>query len=755
MTEMLLGYGLTLVLHASLLLGLAWLIDACFGAGRPRLVEAAWRGALFVPLLTAALAVAMSGAWGRAPLEPDQTVAGGVATTLPTGPVEGGLVAPTRLANAQPAAAGHVAPAAASSSVGALRIDPVVARGLLLGWTALGASLLLLSLAGLVGMADLLRRAQRLPADDRRRRIASEVAAALGLPTPRLGELDSLHSPLALPGHRILLPRWSHALGVDQQRALLAHELTHLARRDPAWRLLQRLALLVLCWHPLAWRAQRRLDALAEQACDAAAARLLGSGRPLAECLAACLARSPRATRPHLPRLLVAMAAGDSDVVRRVESLLKEKPMNRFEWSGRQRPLFLGLSLCVATTLALGGAVGVAVATSTGDRHSVHIKNKGSQTSATAVITRKGYALKVEQSGQIRFADDESDVVDMAPRSSLLIEETIDGVSHTLRLVPGNAGIERDYRRDGRAQPFDATARAWLAAAIPSLLRATGLAAEARVERKLARGGASAVLDEIDLIPSDHVRGRYLGLLFDATPLDAEHQRRAQQQIAAIGSSFELRNTLVRAIHSAHVDATERAALLALADSITSDFERAELLIDSRARLSGDHATMHRAWQQVAAGINSDFERRRALESVFDGRSEPALLHMALDLAAGIGSDFEKRSLLETAASHAAEQRALLGAWLASADTLRSDFERRSALASITRGRIDAATADGVLMLIARMGSQSERREALVALAAAMPADAGLIERYRAVARTLGNFERGEAERALDRFALR
>jgi hypothetical protein len=33
-----------------------------------------------------------------------------------------------------------------------------------------------------------------------------------------------------------------------------------------------------------------------------------------------------------------------------------------------------------------------------------------------------------------------------------------------------------------------------------------------------------------------------------------------------------------------------------------------------------------------------------------------------------------------------------------------------------------------------------------------MPNDAALIERYRAAARELGDFERGQAEKALDRF---
>jgi hypothetical protein len=41
----------------------------------------------------------------------------------------------------------------------------------------------------------------------------------------------------------------------------------------------------------------------------------------------------------------------------------------------------------------------------------------------------------------------------------------------------------------------------------------------------------------------------------------------------------------------------------------------------------------------------------------------------------------------------------------------------------------------------------------LIALARVMPGDAGLIARYREVARRLSDSERGAAEKALDRFA--
>jgi hypothetical protein len=49
--------------------------------------------------------------------------------------------------------------------------------------------------------------------------------------------------------------------------------------------------------------------------------------------------------------------------------------------------------------------------------------------------------------------------------------------------------------------------------------------------------------------------------------------------------------------------------------------------------------------------------------------------------------------------------------------------------------------------------SDFEAGQVLVALATRMPDDAGLRERYRSSARRLGDFERGRAEKALDRFA--
>ena len=71
----------------------------------------------------------------------------------------------------------------------------------------------------------------------------------------------------------------------QQQEAILAHELAHLASKDPSWHS----AALVLCsplwWHPLVWWSRRRLRAASEAAADEASLLVPDGPRVLAESL--------------------------------------------------------------------------------------------------------------------------------------------------------------------------------------------------------------------------------------------------------------------------------------------------------------------------------------------------------------------------------------------------------------------------------------------------------------------------------------
>jgi bla regulator protein BlaR1 len=69
---------------------------------------------------------------------------------------------------------------------------------------------------------------------------------------------------------RILLPESSSEWPQGQLDAVLTHEQAHACRRDPLFQWLALFNRAVFWFHPLAWWLERKLSALAEEACDAA-----------------------------------------------------------------------------------------------------------------------------------------------------------------------------------------------------------------------------------------------------------------------------------------------------------------------------------------------------------------------------------------------------------------------------------------------------------------------------------------------------
>ncbi len=124
--------------------------------------------------------------------------------------------------------------------------------------------------------------------------------------------------------------------------AMLAHELAHVRRRDPAWSLLYALVCRALFFHPLLWVARRRLLALAELRCDAIARSTHPqAGVALARALvraAEWLAHAPRGVGMAHGQ---AMAATTSGLQRRVRLLLEGAPRRSRVGSSLARALVL------------------------------------------------------------------------------------------------------------------------------------------------------------------------------------------------------------------------------------------------------------------------------------------------------------------------------------------------------------------------------------------------------------------------------
>src|SRR6185295_12741280 len=74
----------------------------------------------------------------------------------------------------------------------------------------------------------------------------------------------------------VLLPTTWRRWPDDTLQAILAHELAHVARRDPLVAVLAQLNRCLFWFHPLAWWLARTLAAAAEHASDEQAVRAIG-----------------------------------------------------------------------------------------------------------------------------------------------------------------------------------------------------------------------------------------------------------------------------------------------------------------------------------------------------------------------------------------------------------------------------------------------------------------------------------------------
>ena len=796
-SEIMTAWLLTIALHATVLLCLAWLLDRGSLRARPAWCEMLWRAAFFGGVITASAQVLL-----ETPVSARITLLTTSADSAASKIASSIVAAPpakNRVENVSPAERARLVtqtPAATSiarpKAIGdgdemrpSPRAAPFVFPSwhliLIAGWLA-GALIALARLAAVwLSLRRSLTRAE--PIDNAQLATdATALAIQAGIETPRLGELDELASPIAARG-RILLPCWAvELLDREQLRAMLAHETAHIARRDPEWKLAIAVWSALFWFVPLAALARRRLDEVAEISCDAWAAIHLGDGRSLAECLAECAERRIGGVDIALAP---AMAGRESPLLRRIDYLIAGVPMNTSN-AGVRAGIAVVAALAIGAFALPGVSLRSAAAQSAppippappipaappvpeapavpaapaapAQGHHVHVSSdisiNGRRDLMMVQVNDSQHSYSVKIDGKVEFNDSEDDIASLSDGGTATFSETHMGKTQRVDIASHGGKLERRYFVDNKEQPLDADARKWMAALIPGVIRETAIDAEGRVKRIRAKGGVDAVLDEIAHIDSGYARGVYLRALAGGGKLTSAEMTRALGLVDAIDSDYEKRNALAALAAVQPLDAAQQKLVLAQADKINSDYERAELLVGILPQLAPAD-DVRAAWLKAASGISSDYEHRRTLSAMLDsGHADEATLTAVVDAAHTIGSDYERRELLTSAVKQTHDAEKLAVAYAGAASKIGSDYERREALTALIRA--PGFGKDGsraVLDALSGIGSDYDCREVLVALAAVMPNDPDLIARYRTVARRLSDYERGQAERALDRFA--
>ncbi len=356
--------------------------------------------------------------------------------------------------------------------------------------------------------------------------------------------------------------------------------------------------------------------------------------------------------------------------------------------------------------------------------------------------------------GTVVFNAAEDDVESV--KGKVTLQERRDFRTTRIQFEPDGADIKRTFSIDGQTRPFDAEARRWLAEIIPVVLRETAMNSDTRARKIHARGGADAVIAEIERIQSGYARARYITSLVPLGIMTEPQLVRLLAGLRGIESDYERRTALVALIESQPATAASQVGVLGAVAGMRSDYEKRTVMVALAPRLLPD-AGVAKAWQAAMARIGSDFEVRTVIETLADSAVlTPAQLDAAIQSTLALGSDYEHAVALKALLKHLdAANPAALAAFLKSAQRIGSDFERKNVLiATIDGVKLDKAGYAAVLQAISGMGSDFDVRNVLTVLAQRMPADAELVASYRRVARRLGDHERGQAERALDRLNM-
>ena len=380
------------------------------------------------------------------------------------------------------------------------------------------------------------------------------------------------------------------------------------------------------------------------------------------------------------------------------------------------RITFFGIAIVLCTASA---AQAQACVRSAGRGRSSSIQNWTSErdggTKSTVMRWRRGDCeLRLDAQGDFTLR---TDLTGFQSVDDYVEMEERDGDHNRKVRVSERAGaLEYRWSVDG-ANGFDVDKDRWLADMLLSIERRSARMAKQRVPALLKQGGVDAVLDETNQMDSDYARRQYYSALLANVRLNEAQAERVLNQAA---------------------------------DSMSSDYERAELL-KSLAAQGPMTDRLARAVIRVAQRMSSDYEKRRALSAGLAAVNSSESRTAFFTAASSMSSSYELAELLIAAQGRSFVDSLSSDAYFKAVSRLSSDYERRRTLSALLKQRPDSpAILAGVLRASTSISSDFELASLLVEFAGITPVRGELRELYLKATRSISSdFEYRRALQAL------
>jgi protocatechuate 3,4-dioxygenase beta subunit/Zn-dependent protease with chaperone function len=339
--------GLAALIQSALVLGTGLVVGRLLRPRSALLRSLVYRAALVGAVLTAILSIALAGQL-RAAVYLSETRPALPATLSPELSIPTGKGGPVSAATPSRAATRF------GKEQSGMPLPALEAAGVTL-WAA-GTVTLLLWLGGCAYCLRRLRRAAQPVPDPAVQALLGELCALRGVRPPLLLASRRARGPFVTGVHRpaVVLPADAE-FDPATLRAVLAHELAHVARRDLAWGLFARVVCAIAWPQPLAWALLRKMEDASEEVCDEEVLRHDCPPRQYARCLVDLAERFLASTPARV--LGTGVAPRGSSLEARVRRVLNFVPLGAYAARGLRLPILIGAGLGVTGSLLLVSAV--------------------------------------------------------------------------------------------------------------------------------------------------------------------------------------------------------------------------------------------------------------------------------------------------------------------------------------------------------------------------------------------------------------